>query len=150
MTGSISRKLCELLILLYPSDFRREFGNEMLTIFEECSMTQGCICVFADLLSSAAKQQIHHFSTAQPREQALYSDIGSSPSLPRMLAFFVFATGLIAGVARHGAETQNRESWTMNHLEVRFWFPTGTAVLERVSNAPDSWRIFRTERSCKR
>jgi hypothetical protein len=150
MTGLISRKLCELLILLYPSDFRREFGNEMLKVFEECSRAQGCSYVFVDLLRSAAKQQIHHFSTAESRGQALYSDIGSSPSLPRMLAISVFATGLIAGVLRHGAEPQNRESWTMGHLEVRFWFPTGTTVLERMSNAPDSWRILRTERSCKR
>ena len=150
MTGLISRKLYELLMFLYPADFRREFGDEMLNMFEECRTTQGCCPVLADVLRSAAKQRIHHFSAVETRDEALCPDIGAAPRLARMLAVSVFILGLSAGVLGHRGQSHNRNSWTLARSEVRFWFPTGTAVMERKSNAPDSWIILRAERSCGR
>jgi hypothetical protein len=148
VTGSISRKLYRRVLLLYPERFRHEFRDEMLSIFDECSAAQGPWHVLADVLLSAAKQQSRNFSTARPRDGYLYSDLGSSPKLARILTIAVFVVCLIAGVLRHGGESQNRNSWTMGRSEVRFWFPTGIAVVGRNSNAPYSWRILRTERSC--
>ncbi len=147
MSAAISRKVYQVLLLLYPADFRREFGDEMLSMFEKCSAAQGCWFVFADALRSAAKEHLQHFPTARARDEFAYSDIGCSPDLARILAVAVFVAGLIAGVLGHGGESRNRDSWTMARAEVRFWFPTGIAVVERSSNAPDSWRVLRIERS---
>jgi hypothetical protein len=58
VTGSISRKLYRRVLLLYPEPFRHEFGNEMLNMFVECKAAQGSWHVLADVLLSAAKQQI--------------------------------------------------------------------------------------------
>lgn len=148
MSASVSRKVYQVLLLLYPTDFRREFGDEMLTMFEDCRAAQGCCCVFTDALRSAAKQQVHHFSTTRLRDEFAYSDIGCSPDLARILAIAVFVVGLIAGVLTHGGGSRNRDSWTIARAEFRFWFPTGIAVVERNSNAPGSWRVLRVERSC--
>ncbi len=147
MSAAISRKVYQVLLLLYPADFRREFGDEMLSMFEECSATQGCYLVFADALRSAVKQHLPHFSTTRSRDEFAYSDIGCSPDLPRIVATAVLVIGLIAGVLGHGGESRNRDSWTMARAEVRFWFPTGIAVVERNSNAPESWRVLRIETS---
>lgn len=147
MRAAISRKVYEVLLSLYPADFRTEFGDEMLSMFEECRATQSCCCVFADALCSVAEQRVRHFSAARSRDDFPYSDIGSSPSLARMLAIAVFVVGLIAGVLGHGGASRNRDSWTMARAEARFWFPTGIAIVERNSNAPDSWRVLRVERS---
>ena len=147
MSAAISRKVYQVLLFLYPADFRREFGDEMLSMFEECSAVQGCCLVFADALRAAAKQHVPHFSTTRSRDEFAYSDIGCSPDLARILAIAVFVVGLMAGVLGRGGESRNLDSWTMARAEVRFWFPTGIAVVERKSNAPDSWRVLRIERS---
>ena len=58
MTGSISRKLYRRLLMLYPEPFRREFGDEMLGVFEECRAAQGSWRLLADVVLSAARQGI--------------------------------------------------------------------------------------------
>jgi hypothetical protein len=147
MITSISRKLYQQLLLLYPEPFRHEFGDEMLSMFEECSGAQGSWHVLADVLLSTAKQQIHYRSSPMPKSVPLYSEIAPSPNLARILAAAVFAATLIIGVLT-GGKPKSADSWMMVRSEVRFWFPTGIAVVERNSNAPDSWRVLRTERIC--
>jgi hypothetical protein len=146
MITSISRKLYQQLLLLYPELFRHEFGDEMLSMFEECSGAQGSWHVLADVLLSTAKQQIHYRSSPMPKSVPLYSEIASSPNLARILAAAVFAAMLIAGVLT-GGKSKSADSWMMVRSEVRFWFPTGIAVVERNSNVPASSRVLRTERS---
>ena len=82
MTGSISRKLYWRVLLLHPEAFRHEFGDEMLSVFEECRAAQGSWYVFADVLLSAAKQQIHYLLIPAPKSVPLYSEIAWSPDLP--------------------------------------------------------------------
>lgn len=123
MTGSISRKLCQRLLLLYPKPFRDEFGDEMLSIFEPCRGAQGCCRVFADIFLSATKQQIHCLSTPVPKSASFYSDIGSSPNLARMLAVAAFGAGLLASVFV-GRRPEAPEFSTAARSEALFWFPT--------------------------
>jgi len=100
MTGSISRRLYQKFLLLYPEPFRYEFGDEMLGMFEECRVTQGSLRLLADVVLSAAKQQICYLSTPVPKCELLYMEIASSPNLARMLTVMVFGAALIAGVFR--------------------------------------------------
>ena len=79
MTRSISRKLYRQFLLLYPEPFRREFGDEMLVIFEKCRGAQSSWRLFADVVLSAAKQQIRYLSTPASKSAPLYSEIASSP-----------------------------------------------------------------------
>jgi uncharacterized membrane protein YtjA (UPF0391 family) len=143
----ISRKVYRALLLLYPEDFRREFGDEMLSMLEECSAMQGYCLVFADALRSAAKQHLSHHWTIRSRTAFAYSDIGCAPYLPQGLAIAALVVGLIAGALGHGGESRNADSWATAPAEVRFWFPTGIVVVERKSHVPDAWRVLRIERS---
>lgn len=141
MTGSISRKLFQQFLLLYPEPFRHEFGDEMLSMFEECRAAQCPSRLLADVLLSAARQQIRYVSTPAPKSAPLYSEIASSPNLARILAIAVFVAALIPGVLV-GGKPKAPESWA---VEVRFWFPTGIVVVERKPNTRDYWRVLRQE-----
>jgi hypothetical protein len=112
VTGSISRKLYRRVLLLYPEPFRHEFGDEMLSMFAECRAAQGSWHVLADVLFSAAKQQIRYLSTPAPKSAPLYSEIAWSPNLARILAVAVFGVVLIASVLAGGGAPKVRESWT--------------------------------------
>jgi hypothetical protein len=112
VTESISRKLYRWILLLYPEPFRHEFGDEMLSMFAECKAAQGSWHVLADVLLSAAKQEIHYLSIPAPKSAPLYSEIAWSPNLARILAMTVFAVMLITGVLARGAKPKARESWT--------------------------------------
>jgi len=50
VTGSISRKLFQHFLLLYPKLFGDEFGKEMLDVFEDCQHSQGSWRLLADVL----------------------------------------------------------------------------------------------------
>ena len=100
MTRSISRRLYQQLLLLYTEPFRHEFGDEMLGMFEECRVAQGSLRLLADLVLSAAKQQIRYLSVPVPKCALLYTEIASSPNLARMLTIMVFGAALVAGVFR--------------------------------------------------
>ena len=112
MTGSISRKLYRRVLLLYPEPFRHEFGDEMLSMFAECSAAQGFWHVLDDVLLSAAKQQIHYLSVPASKSAPLYSEIAWSPSLARILAVAVFGVVLIASALAARGKSEVRESWT--------------------------------------
>jgi hypothetical protein len=85
VTGSISRKLYQQFLLLHPEPFRHEFGDEMLGIFEQCKAEQGSWRLLADVVLSAAKQQIQYLSTSVPRRAPLYSEVDVSANLARIL-----------------------------------------------------------------
>ena len=112
MRESSSRQLYRRILLLYPEPFRDEFGDEMLSMFAECSAAQGSLHVFADLLLSAAKQQIHYLSIPAPKSAPLYSEIACSPTLARILAFAVIGVVLIASALTEREKPVARESWT--------------------------------------
>jgi hypothetical protein len=144
MTGSISWKLYQRVLLLYPEPFRHEFGDEMLSIFEECRAAQGSSRVLADAVLSAVKQKAHYHLTHSSKTAPLYAEIGSSPSLARILAIAICGVVLISGVLT-GGKPKAPESWTMVPSKVRFWFPTGIVIVERKPNTPESWRVLRAE-----
>jgi hypothetical protein len=121
VTGSISRTLYKQILYLHPEPFRREFGNEMLSIFDECKATQGSFHLLADLFLSALKQQIHYLAIPAPRRTPVYLDIASSPNLARMLAIAVLTAGVIAGVFVPEAKPK-AESWRMVRSEPRVWY----------------------------
>lgn len=145
MTASISRMLYRQFLGLYPEPFRHEFGDEMLSMFEECRAAQGSWHVLADVLIGAAKQQIRILSIPVPKRVPFYSEIASSPNLARILAMTVFVAMLIAGFLTAG-KAKSAESWMMARPEVRFWFPTGIVIVERKPNAAESCRLLRPER----
>ena len=144
MTGSISRKLYRQFLLLYPEPFRQEFGDEMLDIFEECRATQGSWRLLADVVFSAAKQQIHYLSTPVPKSAArkaastFYSEIGASPNLARVLAVAVFGAALIAGLwaVQHNANAP--ECSRIVSPARRFSFPAGLISFPKCSDGADS------------
>ena len=112
MTGSVSRKLYRRVLLLYTEPYRHEFGDEMLSMFAECRAAQGSWHVLADVLLSAAKQQIHYLSIPAPKSAPLYSEIAWSPNLARILAVAVFCVVLIASALAGRGKPEARESWT--------------------------------------
>lgn len=112
MTGSISQKLARWVLLLYPEPFRDEFGDEMVSILAECRAAQGCCHVLADVLVSAAKQQIYYLSISPPKSAPLYSEIAWSPSLARILAVGVFCVVLLASALGGRGKSEGRESRT--------------------------------------
>jgi hypothetical protein len=113
MKGSISSKLYRCVMLLYPEPFPDEFGDEMLSMFAECRAAQGAWHVLADVLLSAARQQIHYLSIPAPKSAPLYSEIAWSPNLSRILAVTVFSAVLIASVLAGGGNPAAQESWKM-------------------------------------
>jgi hypothetical protein len=122
MNGWISRRLYRRILLLYPEHFRREFEDEMLGMFEECSAAQGSLRLLADVGLSAAKQQIQYLSTPVPKSALLYTEIASSPNLARMLAVIVCGAALVAGVSMP-VTPKAPESCTMLRTQRRFRFP---------------------------
>jgi len=123
VTGSISSELYRQFLLLYPEPFRREFGDEMLVIFVECRGAQGSWRLFADVVLSAAKQQIRYLSTPAPKSAPLYSEIASSPNLARLLAVTFLCAALTAGVLVGGRPEASKSS-TVVRSNALFWFPT--------------------------
>jgi hypothetical protein len=141
MTGSISRKLYQQLLLLFPEHFRLEFGEEMLGMFEECHATQGPWRLLADLGFSAIKQNFYYLLAPERNKSHLYSEIGSAPNLARILAVAVCAAALIPGVVA-GRKSRAPESAAVRS-EVRYWFPTGIVVIKRGPNDSESWAVIR-------
>jgi hypothetical protein len=134
VTRSISRKLYQRFLLLYPEPFRQEFGDEMLGIFEECRAIQGTWSLLVDVVMSAVRQRIRYVSAPAPKTAPLYVEITSSPYLARILAMAVFGAALVAGILV-GGNPKASTSWTMCRPEVLFWFPTG-AWAQHCSAAP--------------
>lgn len=122
MTGSISRKLCQRILFLYPKPFRDEFGKEMLDVWKECERTQGSWRLLADVLVSSVRQQIHYFSIRQRKYTALYSEVGVSPSVARMMAGAALI-GLIIASVLAPVQGNDPQQWTGRYTETVFLFP---------------------------
>lgn len=122
MTGSISRKLFQHLLFLYPKLFRNEFGKEMLDVFDECKHSQSSWRLLADVLLSAVKQQIHDRSIRVSKNATPYSEIGMSLNLARLIAGAALGALLIAGVLAP-AKRDGPQHATMVYPEALFWFP---------------------------
>jgi hypothetical protein len=56
MGESLLRRLYRGLLRLHPEQFRREFGDDMLWIFDEISATKHTAPLFADAAGSLARQ----------------------------------------------------------------------------------------------
>jgi hypothetical protein len=122
MTGSTKRKFYRRFLRLYPEPFRHEFGDEMLSMFDECRVSQGLWRLLADVLFSAAKQQIQYFSAPVPTSAPLYSETDLSLPLARLFAIAALVAAMITAVSVKG----NRKapgSWTMVRPEAVYWFP---------------------------
>jgi hypothetical protein len=121
--------LYQQFLLLYPEPFRHEFGDEMLSTFEECRAAQGFWRLLADVVISAGRQQFRYLSTPVPKGAPLYSEIASSPNLARMLATAVFGAALIAGALVGGGKSKAPESWAVLRPERLICFPRNSACL---------------------
>jgi len=54
----MNRTLYRCLLRLHPGGFRRQFGEEMLWIFDEASVTQGSGALLVDAARSLARQWV--------------------------------------------------------------------------------------------
>ena len=122
MTGSISRKLFQHLLFLYPKLFRDEFGKEMLEVFEQCERSEGCWRLLADVVPSAVRQRIHYRSILVPKSAPFYPEIGMSLNLARTMAVAALSASLIA-IAFLPTNREHTQLWTVVHPEALFWFP---------------------------
>jgi hypothetical protein len=109
MSRSISRRLYRRLLDMHPEPFRREFGAEMLEIFEACSADRGVLFVIGDALLSAARQQVRYQATPAPKASFLYSEVALSPSLAPMLASAVLVLILAASAGMEPERPKSHE-----------------------------------------
>src|SRR6478736_8522066 len=58
MSQPVTRSLYRYLVRLHPAAFRREFAEEMLWIFDQASARGTTAPLFADALSSLARQWV--------------------------------------------------------------------------------------------
>jgi hypothetical protein len=127
VTASISRKLYRHCLLLYPKSFRHEFEDEMLDMFEDCRAAQGSCRLLADVVFSAAKQQISERSTPLQKSVPLYAEIAWSPKLARVFAVIALGAGLITAAVVDKEKPKAPESWTLLHARHRLWWPEALA-----------------------
>lgn len=99
MSGTMTRCAYRQIIRLYPEPFQREFGQEMLTVFDECRAGRmGISHLLKDGLASAVKQQWAYLVTPAPVSTTLYSEVPASPTLASRLAIAVFALAAVSGI----------------------------------------------------
>lgn len=122
MIHSISHRLYQQIILLHPEPFRREFGEEMLSVFKECQEIQGIPHLLADGLVTALKQRLHYLTIRAPERAGLYSEVASSPALARGLATAVVAVAIFASVFGRD-DRPNTQAWPMVSIEKhQIWY----------------------------
>jgi hypothetical protein len=111
MTNSLSCRLFQRILLLYPEPFRREFAEEILGVFGECHLTQRTSFLLVDGLVGALKQQFHCFAVPTPNRTALYAEVPTAPSLARSLAIAVVAISLLANALVQDHAPQAAKHW---------------------------------------
>jgi hypothetical protein len=111
MTHSLSCRLYQRILLLYPEPFRREFADEMLGVFRECHLTQRTCFLLVDGLIGAWRQQSHYFALPTPNRTALYAEIPSAPSLARSLGLAAVAIYFLAAALVQDQAPQGRKHW---------------------------------------
>jgi hypothetical protein len=135
---SISRRLYQQIILLYPEPFRREFGQEMLGVFDECRAAQGGPYLLADGLVTALKQYLHYLAKPAPDKTALCWEVPSSPRLARSLAMAVLTTAVIANAFVRDPKPKT-QAWPTIRTEYRIcYFPLANVKMspKLVSSKP--------------
>jgi hypothetical protein len=121
VTHEISHRLYRQIIHLYPEPFRREFAEEMLSVFDQCQATQKNSHLLADALIAALRHQLHYLSTPVPARTELYSEVPSSPGLARNLALAVVALAIFTGLfARQ--DKPRIQTWATVRIEHRIWY----------------------------
>jgi hypothetical protein len=117
---SITRCVYSQLLALYPPSFRREFGDEMASMFEECSSNQNSLALLSNVLLSVARQRIADLANST---RALFSPL-AWPSVN--VAQFSAATILCVELAT--ALSIERPAFpqisTTRRSEVRVWSQT--------------------------
>lgn len=109
MTLSFSRKLYQHLLYLYPEPFRREFGDEMLDIFDACKQAESCSRLFADALQCAVKQRLYYHLSPAPERIPLYVEVPLHPPLAPRLAAVTLGFLLIAAVTTDSGVTPQKQ-----------------------------------------
>jgi hypothetical protein len=109
MRRSLASHLYRRFLRLHPEHFRIEFGEEMLEIFEESATDQGTFFVLADVILSAARQQIRYHTAPAPTRVPLYSETPESPALARMMAAAALVLTLAVGAGISGDKAKPRE-----------------------------------------
>jgi hypothetical protein len=109
MTPSISRKLYQQFLYLYPEPFRREFRDEMLDIFDACKPAEGYSRLFADAFQSAVKQQLYYHLAPAPEKTLLYAEVPPHPPLAPRLAAVTLGFLLIAAITTSSGVTPQRQ-----------------------------------------
>ena len=122
MTRLTARKVYQQFLWLYPKPFRHEFAEEILNVFDECRAAQGSWRLLADLLLSAARQQIRYRSTFVPRSVPLYSEIDLSSRLALRLGVAALSAALMAGILATRV-TEPPKSRKVLRPETIYWFP---------------------------
>jgi len=149
MSLLISREVYRRFLALYPEPFRQEFGDEMLDMFEACAAAQGSWNLLADVVFSAFKQQVRYVSTPSPKSTPLYTEIGSSPNLARVLAVAGFGAAILLGVFTTTGGSKTIGSQTALSPERHVWIPS-VASGESCSQAVEPVRIRRTRAKSNR
>lgn len=122
MSTSIAYRVYRRILLLYPEPFRREFGEEMLSLFDECRATQRSSFLLIDGLAAALKQQWRYWMCDAPQRTALYAEVPSAPMLARMLATGVIAVAICRGVLGR-SERPAVETWPrIRIVEHNIWY----------------------------
>jgi hypothetical protein len=99
--GRVSRSFYQWSLWLYPEPFRREFGGEMLALWEECKAAHGAWRLLADVVVSAAKtDSLLVDSRARGRASSLgdslFPDVGGRRFRCRSSADLLFGGNLKA------------------------------------------------------
>ncbi len=139
----ISREIYRRFLVLYPEPFRQEFGDEMLDMFEACAAAQGSWKLLVDVVFSAFRQQFRYVATPSPKSTPLYTEIGSSPNLARVLAVAGFGAAILLGVFTTTGESKTPEAETALTPEHHVWIPR-VASGESCSQSVEPVRIRRT------
>lgn len=128
MTGSMTRRIYRHILLLYPEPFRREFGEEMLGVFDQCQAShRGSPYLLADGLFAALRQHVHSFSAPEPHRAELFWEVPPSPALARALATAMLCIALFSGVSALNAKPK-AQVWPTLHIERHIWYLQAASV----------------------
>ncbi len=152
MSSFISREVYRRFLVLYPEPFRKEFGDEMLGMFEACAAAQGFWSLLSDVVFSAFRQQLRYASAPSPKSAPLYTEIGSSSNLARILAVAVagFGAAMLFSVFTTTGESKMPELHTALRAGHHVWVPKVmpeqcSQALEHVRTRPSRARLNRVK-----
>jgi len=131
MTASVSRKLCQRFLYLYPEPFRCEFGEDILAIFEASKETERPSDLLFDIFLSAVRQQFRYQAMPVPKNVPLYSEVSVHPGLASTLAGVVFAYATVVMILAPPAKIRSFELSAHRNVHLRMSGPIKAAVHTR-------------------